>query len=222
MPSPAEILEGLASIAHRAFPVAAGWHLVLLAALVAWLAGVRPTRRLTGALLAMPFLSVGFLAFVSGNPFNGAAFVALSAVLVLLSLRFARASALVAADWSSALGWAMVVFAWVYPHFLDDWPAITYLIGAPMGVVPCPTLSLVVGVSMLFRGIEGRVWSLIVGGAGLVYGLVGAVVLGVRLDLGLVAGSATLLALVLRPGSALQGSEETTSRASMQQRNPVE
>jgi hypothetical protein len=198
MPSSHQILAGLTAIAHGALPVAVGWHLVLLAAMVAVLIGVRPSKRLTGVFLAMPLLSVSVSAFVSGNPFNGAACLGLSVILLLVALRFEGDSIELDVGWSSTVGWAMIAFASLYPHFLDDRPAVIYLVGAPMGVVPCPTLSLVVGASILFLGIEGRAWSLVVAAAGLVYGVVGVVRLGVRLDLVLIAGSAALVAVVLR------------------------
>src|SRR5215470_4300159 len=110
MPSSEQILAGLTAVSHRALPVAVAWHLVVLAAMVAWLAGVRPSKRLTGVLLAMPLLSVSVSAFVSSNPFNGAVFAAASVALVLSSLRFARDPIEIGSDWSSALGSAMIAF----------------------------------------------------------------------------------------------------------------
>jgi hypothetical protein len=73
-----------------------------------------------------------------------------------------------------------------------------YLYAAPTGVVPCPSLSLVVGFALLSGGLGSRAWSLALAIAGLFYGLFGVARLGVRLDIVLVGGSAALLALALR------------------------
>ena len=54
--------------------------------------------------------------------------------------------------WRRVVGTAMVAFGWVYPHFSSDPSLFAYFYGAPTGLLPCPTLSLVIGLSLLARG----------------------------------------------------------------------
>jgi hypothetical protein len=75
-------------------------------------------------------------------------------------------------------------------------PAATYLYGAPLGVVPCPTLMAVLGLTLLGGGFRSRAWSLTLVGLGLLYGVVGVAWFGVILDAILVAGAAALAATV--------------------------
>ena len=98
----------------------------------------------------------------------------------------------------------MIAFAWIYPHFLEGLSPGTSLWAAPMGVIPCPTLSLVIGFALLFDGFGSRSWSLILAGVGLFYGLFGAARLGVVLDVVLVGGASALLVRTLLPHSSLR------------------
>src|SRR5688572_708636 len=84
MPSSAAILEGLTNIANEWRTVALGWHLVFAIVALIVLSGGRPSTRLVALLLAAPVISVGALAWQSGNPFNGTVFAILALALVRL------------------------------------------------------------------------------------------------------------------------------------------
>jgi hypothetical protein len=197
MPTPSEILDGLRLAASSAIAIAVAWHVVTLVAALALRIGWRPTRRTAGVVLAAPIASVSVVAFAHGNPFNGVllGIVALSLVAIAwrLGTETVRRSGMVA----TATGIGMIAFGWAYPHFLESHSPITYLFAAPLGVVPCPSLAVVVGFTLLSGGLRSRGWSLVLAIAGLFYGLFGLVRLGVRLDVGLVAGSAALLVQAL-------------------------
>jgi len=75
---------------------------------------------------------------------------------------------------TTALGVAMIAFGWLYPHFLTFGPVTRYLVAAPMGLIPCPTLSLVIGFALLAGGLSSRAWSIVLAVVGLFYGLFGA------------------------------------------------
>jgi hypothetical protein len=66
-------------------------------------------------------------------------------------------------------------------------------------LIPCPTLSVAVGVNILLCGLGSRVWSLTIVAASMFYGVFGWLYLGVRIDLLLLGGALALLALVLPP-----------------------
>jgi hypothetical protein len=98
--------------------------------------------------------------------------------------------------WAFWAGVASLSYGWLYPHFLDVDP-IAYLVAAPVGLVPCPTLAVVIGVALLGGGLGSRAWSLVLAALGLFYGLFGVFRLGVLLDLGLLLAATVLLLAAL-------------------------
>jgi hypothetical protein len=95
---------------------------------------------------------------------------------------------------SSVVGIAAIAFGWAYPHFLAGDP-LAYLYAAPVGLVPCATLAIAIGFTLLGGGLGARWWSLVLAVLGLFYGLFGVFKLGVRVDLALIACSAVLAAV---------------------------
>ena len=102
----------------------------------------------------------------------------------------------------TVVGILMIAFAWLYPHFLDPRSPMIYVVGAPTGLIPCPTLSLLIGFTLLAGGFGSRAWNLLVAAAGLFYGVFGVARLGVRLDVALAAGGLCLLVLSRSPRPA--------------------
>ena len=194
MPSSETILIGLTAIANDWRWLAITWHVLLAALLVTLFAGWRPSPRLMGHLLVAPLLSVSLLAWLSGNPFNGTVFAILAAMLVGAATRVSNTSVQLGSPAWVATGVVLIVYGWTYPHFLrtDSWT--TYLYGAPFGIVPCPTLSVVTGLTLVFRNVRSRSWSTSLVAAGVLYGAVGVFRLGVLLDWGLLFAAATLAA----------------------------
>jgi len=195
MPSPEAILSLAATTANQHRTLAIGWHVFLGTILVALLAGWRPSNRFAGYLLVAPLLSVSVLAWASGNPFNGAMFAALALLLIGLVMRVSTEPVNVASSLLLLPGALLVAFGWTYPHFLtaDHWAAYTY--AAPFGLLPCPTLSAVIGLTLVLGMLRSQAWSVTLAAAGFVYGAIGVFALGVTLDYGLLAG-ATLLGVV--------------------------
>jgi hypothetical protein len=195
MPSAAEILEGLAKIADSSRALAVLWHIYVGLLIVFVLFGFRPQNRLVGALLLPLLASVSVLAWINGNPFNGAAFGALSIALAALLWRLSDKPVERAHPSWLLLGLSLISFGWAYPHFLEDDPAATYLYAAPLGLIPCPSLSLAVGVAIIFNGLHSQLWSLVLASAALFYGAFGALYLGVTIDWVLAGGGVGLLVL---------------------------
>ena len=208
MPDAQSILNNLRLIANDRIAAAVAWHVAVAAAGFSLALGWRPSRRAAGLLLSTPVASVGIVAFIHGNPFNGAVFVAIAAALVGLARRLGPDRVHGGATSDKAVGAVMIAFAWLYPHFLDAPPA-TYLYAAPMGLIPCPTLALVIGFALLSGGLASRAWSFTLAAAGLFYAFFGVVRLGVTLDLFLVAGALALLVSIFQllvPSSGAPGS----------------
>jgi hypothetical protein len=104
----------------------------------------------------------------------------------------------------------LIAFGWGYPHFLETDRWMTYAYAAPLGVLPCPTLSALIGATLILGLLGSAVWSITLAAAGLVYGTVGVFVLGVQLDYVLLAGTLVLVGALGAFTSPL-GSGQTTS-----------
>src|SRR5579859_337301 len=208
MPTPQEILAGLADTAQRFGYVARVWHLGILAAVVALVAGCRPPMRTAATMLVAPLVSVAALALVTWSPFNAAVFSVLAWVTLAIGWRFGSNSVQLGPRWQAIGGTMMIAFGWFYPHFVDSDSFVSYFYQAPTGLLPCPTLALVIGFSLLFAGFGSPAWSTTLAIAGLFYGLFGALRLGVRIDVVLVVG-ALAPALVAFEGRGRRRSTKT-------------
>lgn len=164
------------------------------------LLGVRPSLRVAGVLLALPLLSVSLLAWMAANPFNGTLF----ALTAVDSLSWpcgcpTNASRLPPPGLSPPAS-SCLHSAGSIPTFLDSASFVTYLYAAPTGLVPCPTLSIVIGLSPIVAGLDARAWSLLLGAVmGILYGLFGALRLGVTIDYILLLGALLLVATAFLP-----------------------
>jgi len=196
MPSPQQILDGLSEISNRWQELAILWHLYFALLAFVLLMGVHPPKRVVGSLLGLPLLSVSFLAWLSGNPFNGITFGLSGTALIIVSIRLPKANVRISSWRGIKAGLLMFTFGWLYPHFLDTESFVPYLYSAPTGLIPCPTLSIAIGLALLLNGLDSRVWSAILGAMGIFYGLFGAVRLAVTIDWILLLGAALILILV--------------------------
>jgi hypothetical protein len=191
VPTPEQILAGLTAIAHDWRSIAIAWHIAIGIALIAVAAGWRPTYRAAGILTALLPASVAAFAFSYGNPFNGVVLGATAVALAVLGAGALRVPIHSVPWWTRAFGIAMVAFGWVYPHFLDGNP-IEYLYAAPLGLVPCPTLAMAIGLTFLIGGGGRRASRRTLAGVGVFYGVFGVVRLGVTIDIVLFIGAALL------------------------------
>lgn len=135
-----------------------------------------------GILLALPLVSVSILAWTHANPFNGASFALVAIALLVIAGRFSREAVEIAPARVAVPGALLIGFGWVYPHFLQNASPLDYLYAAPTGLIPCPTLSIVIGFTLVLGGLRSRSWCLVLAIMGLFYGIFGAVRLGVGID----------------------------------------
>lgn len=193
MPDADYILQGLRVITVESPVIAVLWHVFFAVLAVALIAGWRPERRDLGLYLVLPLVSVSLLAWLHWDPFNGTAIAAIGLGLLIASMLPGHERVAIGPIWMMLPGVLLFVFGWGYPHFLDTeswWP---YLYRAPTGLIPCPTLAILIGLSMICGAFASRAWAWILGLAGLFYGLFGAVYLEVRIDWILAAGALLLL-----------------------------
>jgi hypothetical protein len=206
MPTPAQILSDQSAIANSWTSLAIVWH-VYVAALVLLLAfRVRPGRRLMGVLLTLPLFSVSAMAWLHRVPFNGIVLGVIAIVLLATAGRFggvslhgARVSVAGRRAWIP--GALLIAYGWIYPHFLTGGPALRYLYESPVGLIPCPTLLVVVGLSMVLGALHSCTWNLVVGLTGVFYGLFGAIHLRVGSDWVLVFGAVLMIIVCMPRGS---------------------
>jgi hypothetical protein len=197
MPTPDEILSGLSEIANTWRVLAIFWHVYFGVLALLLLQGARPSRRFVGVLLGLPLLSVSVLAWINGNPFNGTFFAMSGIALIAISTRLSHDRVRVAPLWAATLGALLFAFGWVYPHFLNTLSFLPYLYSAPTGLIPCPTLSIVIGLALILGGLGSRTWSLVLGVTGIFYGIFGSAWLGVLIDWVLLLGALTIVFFVL-------------------------
>jgi hypothetical protein len=193
MPTSADILDSLSNITREWRPLAIVWHAAFaLAAVMFW--RKRSPRRVVAVAIVLPLVSVSALAWWSGNPFNGTVFAVVAAVLLIATRGF-EARAVAPASWHGvAAGTMLIAFGLAYPHFVAAESWWTYLYAAPFGLIPCPTIAVLAGVSLMFGVFGSRAWALTLGVVALAYGGIGVLALGVTIDVVLVAGAMFLFA----------------------------
>ena len=91
------------------------------------------------------------------------------------------------------IGIIMIIFGLIYPHFIETTSILKYLYASPVGLIPCPTLSILIGIVLLFNGLGSQSITLTFIAFGLFYGIFGVFKLAVYLDLFLIFGTITLL-----------------------------
>lgn len=216
MPTSQQVLDGLTTIANDWRSIATAWHVLLAALLLGLYQGWRPSTHLIRPMLVLPLACVSALAWASGNSFNGGVFTALTLTLGALSLSRSNKPVRLGSPRIVMVGVGLVVFGWTYPHFVtaDSWS--TPLYAAPLGLIPCPTLSAVVGLSLMLNGLGSRAWSSVLSAAGIAYGMLGFFWLDVAIDIVLVAGAGVLGAVAVA-SSGLSASPGRLDRGTTKQ-----
>lgn len=192
MPTAHDLVANLTTTANEWRALATAWHVFLGVLLVSLYMGWRPSTRLLAPMLVVPLLGVSIVAGLSGNAFNSSVFAVLA--LVLGALAFTRSSGRVAVASSRlvSIGAALVTFGAAYPHFVEAESWLAYAYAAPFGLVPCPTLAVVIGVSLMLDGLGSSAWSGVLAAAGIGYAIVGVAWFGIAIDLVLLAGALAL------------------------------
>ena len=198
MPTSASILESIANIVAEWRWLAITWHVAALIAGVVLFRRPWPRQRTAAIVIVAPLLSVSAMAWWSGNPFNGTVFAAMATALLLETEGFADHHAVAGSRGGVVAGAMLMAFGLAYPHFLDAESWWTYLYAAPFGLIPCPTIAVLTGASLMFGVFGSRAWALTSGVVALAYGAIGMFVLGVTIDVALIAGAVCLFAAAMR------------------------
>jgi hypothetical protein len=94
------------------------------------------------------------------------------------------------------LGLICLVFGWAYPHFLATTNPALYPIAAPLGLLPCHTLSAISGLTLTVES-RSTTWMLTLAGMSFVYATIGVFGLAVTIDVVLFADAAALVANIV-------------------------
>ncbi|HLF65046.1 MAG TPA: hypothetical protein VI603_14880 [Saprospiraceae bacterium] len=192
MPPAEEILAVLRKSSNDLILVAIIFHVLVLLFAISLFRRWRPEKRIAGILLSIPLLSVSLIAWMYGNPFNGLVFAIFFVLLILFAVKLPREPIDIAEKVWIVPAVLLIAFGLFYPHFLEAHPAM-YLVAAPAGVIPCPTLSIVIGFTILFRHFNSKRWTVTLAAIGLFYGVFGLEKLHVNMDVILLIGSLLLL-----------------------------
>jgi hypothetical protein len=211
VPTSEVILSWATAVANEWRWLAIAWHVALAALAPAVI--TRPvSRRLLAFLLLTPIVSVALVAWHSGNLFNALMFAVIAALLLPAATSVPGGKVTVASPGWVFAGTALVVIGSVYPHFLraETWTAFLY--ASPFGVLPCPTLAVVLGITLVFDGLHSTRWTAPLSAAGILYGVIGIAILRVSLDGWLLMGA---ILLGVMTGGRLVSSR---ARATMEKR----
>jgi uncharacterized membrane protein HdeD (DUF308 family) len=161
-----------------------------LAALIAkW----QPSNKILGVLICLPLLSVAVFAWLSGNPFNGILFTIMAILIIIFGFKASNQPITISQVPFMVVGIFMIVFGLVYPHFISADSFLKYLYASPVGLIPCPTLSIIIGFLLLYNGFGSQSITLTFIIFGLFYGIFGVLKLAVYLDVFLVFGTIALI-----------------------------
>jgi hypothetical protein len=194
MPKTEDIINGLQSIVNNYSAFAIVWHAVFYLLIVAILFLYLPSNRILAISICLPALSVAIFAWLSGNPFNGALFLILAVLTFIFGLKASGSAITYSQLPYMVIGILMIVFGLVYPHFITANSFIKYLYASPAGLIPCPTLSILIGLLLLYNGFGSHPLTLTFIVFGLFYGIFGFLKLAVHLDIFLVVGTLALIA----------------------------
>lgn len=193
MPFTDEILQSLTYLANTYQHIAIVWHLVIYSLLLFLVVSKQKlSNRFVGSFLALPLLSVSFFAWLTGNPFTGIFFLVTGTVLFFFSFTAKPEQIVFNPSFSLRVtGIVILFFGLAYPHFLGS-QVLIYLYAAPVGIIPCATLLMVTGFSVMFSLRQSLKWMLALFSADLFYGLFGVFRLHVYIDIFLLFASCVL------------------------------
>jgi len=193
MPKTEEIINGLQKIVNDYSTLAIIWHALFYLLLAALITKWQPSNKLFGLLICLPLLSVAVFAWLSGNPFNGILFSIMAILIVIFGFRASNQPITISQVPFMVVGIMMIIFGLVYPHFISADTFLKFLYASPVGLIPCPTLSIIIGFLLLYNGFGSQSITLTFIIFGLFYGIFGVLKLAVYLDIFLVFGTFALI-----------------------------
>lgn len=188
-----EILAGLTSLANEYSNIAITWHVIILIIMAALFAGWKPGNSIMILLLSSLLMSVSVFAGMQGNIFNAGVFAFLVIMSIYCTLRSGNGNVTGDRSMADISGLLLIIFGLSYPEFFKSTSLLEYAYASPTGLIPCPTLAVLTGFGLVYKGFMSQTWAITLGAAGMFYGLFGVMYLGIYIDWVLVAGAFVLL-----------------------------
>jgi hypothetical protein len=181
MPNASEILTSLEFLANKYFWLAMVWHIIILIVVIFSTYSKKPNAKIYFGTCGLLFLSVSMMAAMVTNIFNLIVFLALALVFIKKSVTTASSQLyLIQPVVNRILSYILILSGLIYPHFLGP-EMLMYIVAAPVGIIPCPTLLVTSGITLMFS-MPNKKLTYLLAGANIFYGMIGVFFLGVTLD----------------------------------------
>ncbi len=151
------ILNYIQSVAGKYPVLSIALHVMVIAlTILFFIPAFKQKRFVYNGALSVLFTSVAVIACINDNPFNGGVFVILLGFVIVEFFR--RRNEIVTVSFSrhtwgtnvkNALCLAFIFLGLLYPHFVNVSP-ILFIFLSPFGIIPCPTLTVTMGLLNLF------------------------------------------------------------------------
>lgn len=188
------ILNYIGTVAGKYIFLNIALHIACYAAIILLLLPkFRHKRVVWNSVTAGLFTSVAVIAILNGNPFNFGIFAIAAGFAVwelikgrnVVETLFSPAYTL-RMNIRNAVLLAVSLFGLVYPHFVDAHPALMPLL-SPIGIIPCPTLTFVLGIANIIYPKVNRPLYTALAVLGAFYGVTGVFMVNVYIDIPLMA-----------------------------------
>lgn len=148
--SPERILNYLTMVSNQNLWLNALIHLMVLAAVLVLIFGknTKIKQWVVDGVICLLFISVATVSFVYGNPFIFLIMAVLT-IFALIELRQGKNEFTTPKfNLHTLIAFTSIIIGFWYPHFVKANP-IALLLVSPAGIIPCPTLLIVLGLLTL-------------------------------------------------------------------------
>lgn len=186
------ILSYIGAVAGKYIWLNVTLHIVCYAAVaLLFVPGFRYKKAVWNSLVTVLFSSVAAIALLNGNPFNFGIFAIAAAFAVFEIVKRRGAADLsftsdTAHNIRTAIFLVVALFGLIYPHFVDAHPALMPFV-SPLGIIPCPTLTFVLGIANILYPRVNRALYTVLALLGVFYGITGLLLVNVYFDIPLAA-----------------------------------
>ena len=181
------ILNYLSMVSNKNIVVNIMMHFVVITSIVSvYLLKDMKVKKyvFNGAILAL-VLSVIVNATIYGNPFHAITFALVAIAVGLEFIKGKNQISIPKRGINTVIAFAFILIGLWYPEFVKV-NMFASLLLAPTGIVPCPTLLIVIGMLNLYYPNVNKLQFGITVFFGMVYGIIGTFILGVYFDLSLI------------------------------------
>ena len=134
------------------------------------------------------FLSVVVNAVIYGNPFHAITFGVLAVTTLFALITSKNEINKPEKGVKTIISFVFIILGLWYPEFVDT-NIIQYFLVSPLGIVPCPTLTTILGILNLYYPKVNKLQFILIVFFATVYGLIGTFKFGVYYDLCLIGVS---------------------------------